>query len=349
MANYEGTYLSLGKTGIKVSRLAFGCGFRGVYDVKEAASVISAAIDKGINFIDCANTYKLRSGIHAEEALGMAIRGRREDVVITSKFGAPVDEAHPTLNGRGGSRYNIMQAVDASLKRIGTDHIDIYLMHMQDPQTAFEETMRALEQIVRDGKVLYAGLCNHDAWQIIAMTDIAERYGTAPVSVIQNPYNLLNRSMEDELLPAAAHKGIGVMTYSPLAAGLLGGAFAHGQTAPEKSTWGYAPLYQEYFKYVFPGRMSGIVDAVSDIAKKYGVSSATVATAWVLQNQTVTSAITGADNVEELEDSLRGATLVLEEEDKNTLDAMSMDMREAFAHPMVEKKLAYLRMTGQTN
>lgn len=337
--NYEGEYKNLGQTGIRVSQIAFGCGFRGVYDVKEAANVISEAMERGINYIDCANIYRLRSGIHAEEALGLALRGKRDKFVITSKFGAQIDEKKPAINGAGASRLNIIRAVEGSLKRLGTDYIDVYLLHMPDTETSFDEIMRGFDQLCRDGKIRYAGLCNHKAWQIVTMQEIQKRYGGCPISVIQNPYNLLNRSAETELFPAADYEHLGFMGYSPLAAGLLGGAFAKGKPVPEKSTWSYDPLYAAYMKKIFPGRISHIVDAVYDVAEKYGVSSATAATAWVLKNPHVTCAISGADSIEEFEDSLKAITLKLDEEDVRFLDRISDGMMEDFAHPEVYKKV----------
>lgn len=343
LQEYSGDYVPLGRTGVRVSRLAFGCGFRGVYDVRDAAGTIGQAIDRGINFIDCANIYKLRSGTHAEEALGLALQGRRDRVVITSKFGAQIDERHPTLNGSGASRLHIIRAVEASLRRLRTDYIDIYLLHMPDTAAAFEETMRAFEQLCRDGKIRYAGLCNHKAWQIVSMQALAKQYGICPISVIQNPYNLLNRSAEEELFPAAAHEGLGFMGYSPLAAGLLSGAFAHGQPAPEKSTWHYDAVYAAYKEHVYPGRISGLVDAVYDLARKYGVSSAALATAWALQHPQITCMITGADTIEEFEDSLHAVTLKFDPDDLVLLDRLSTGMREEFSHPEVQKKLAALQ------
>ena len=343
MIPYEGDYVLLGQTGIRVSRLAFGCGFRGVHDVREAARVLSCAIDCGINYIDCANVYRLRSGVHAEEALGMALQGRREQVVITSKFGGQLDERNPVRNGAGAARLNMLRAVEDSLRRLKTDYIDVYLLHMPDQDTAFEETMRGFEQLCRDGKIRYAGLCNHKAWQVAEMQAIQRRYGGCPISVLQNPYNLLNRSAEEELFPAVAYGGLGFMGYSPLAAGLLGGAFAHGRPAPEKSTWSYDPCYAEYLRRIFPGSIAQIVDAVWALAQEYHVSSAAVATAWALRHPQVTCMITGADSAEELEDSLRAVTLRLAPEDLSLLDSLSLGMRQEFAHPEVEKHLAALK------
>lgn len=345
---YEGTYVPLGSTGLRVSRVAFGCGFRGIYDKNEAVSTICAAMEQGINFFDCANIYKLRSGIHAEEVLGKAMTGRRDKVIITSKFGAQIDERCPVLNESGASRYHMIRAVEASLKRLNTDYIDIYLLHMPDSETAYEETMRAFDQLCRDGKIRYAGLCNHNAWQITAMQETARRNGGCPVSVIQNPYNLLNRSAEEELIPASIYGKTGVMAYSPLAAGLLGGAFSKGKKAPEKSTWGYDPCYQDYMELVFPGRIARIVDALDDLGQKYGVSSAVIATSWVLKNRNIACVVSGADTTEEFEDTLKAVVLKMDREDYEYLDQLSLDMREVFSHPEVQQKVkAFHKMKGR--
>lgn len=336
---YEGAYVPLGKTGLKVSKIAFGCGFRGIFEVKEAADTISQAMDAGINFFDCADVYRLRSGAHAEEALGQALKGRRDQVVITTKFGGALDPADKARLNFGASRRNMIRSVEASLKRLGTDYIDVLFLHVPDSATALEETGRAFDQLCRDGKIRYAGLCNHKAWQVSTIQAIQRSWGGAPISVIQNPYNLLNRSAEEELFAMASYEGLGVMTYSPLAAGLLGGAFAKGQKAPDKSTWGYDPFYAEYMQSVFPGRVAEIVDAVYDLAAKYGASSAALATAWVLRHPVLTSAIAGADTFGELEDSLQGAVLQVDPGDLEELDQLSHGMREGLTHPEVRRSV----------
>lgn len=340
-------FAALGKTGLKVSRIALGCGFRGIYDSSEAANTIEYALDCGINLIDCADIYKLRSGIHAEEVLSSVLRKRREQVIITSKFGGQMDEQHPVLNNSGASRTYMIRAVEASLKRLKTDYIDIYFLHVPDDETSWEETMRAFDQLCRDGKIRYAGLCNHKAWQIVGMQSIQKRFGGCPVSVIQNPYSLLNRSGEEELFPAAKYENMGIMVYSPLAAGLLGGAFAKNHSAPSKSTWGYDPDYKFYMKHIFPGRISSIVDTVFDLAKKYEVSSAALATAWVLKNANISTVIAGSDTPAELIDSIRATTLELTEGDAAYLDYLSDGMREVFSHPEVQKRVIAIRTTKQ--
>lgn len=337
---YEGPYVPFGSTGLRVSRLAFGCGFRGVRDLRQAEEVVVRAIENGINLIDCANVYRLRDGTPAEEVVGRALRGRRDKIILTSKFGAPVGVGHPAANDHGASHRHMIRAVEDSLRRLGTDHLDIYLLHGPDPDTDFEELMLGFDQLRRDGKIRYAGLCNHSAWQVTALAELHKRGVGCPVAVIQNSYSLLNRAAEEELLPAAAYARLGVMAYSPLAAGLLGGAFAHGGPAPEKSTWGHEALYRDYLRYVFPGRVQNIVDAAADLAQSYGVSSATLVTAWVLRQPGVTCAVTGADTWEEFEDSLQAATLALAPADAARLDALSDGMREVFVRPAVQRKLA---------
>lgn len=325
---YSGKFTTLGRSGIKVPRLAFGCGFRGIYNVDEAASTIEKAIDLGINFIDCANMYKLRSGIHAEEALAKAIKGKRDKVVITSKYGG---------EGGGASKANVFKQIDESLKRIGTDYLDVYFLHMPDPNVPLEEIAEALDKIQRDGKIRTYGLCNFPAWQVVRMHDYAVENGLNPVGVVQNSYNLLNRSLENEMLPACDYNGLGVMTYSPIAAGLLSGAFAHGGKAPEKSTWYYEEIYVEYLKKVYPGRISKIVDAVADMAQKYGVTSPAIAVAWIMRNRSISTVIAGADTIEEFDAYVKGASLKIEDEDWNYLESISFRMAEFFTRPDVTK------------
>lgn len=334
--HYDGPYVTLGGTDLHVSRIAFGCGFRGVSDSAQAERVLLNAMDSGINYFDCADLYQLRSGVHAEEVLGKTLRGRRSQVVITSKFGAPL----PGQSAAGASKQYMMRAVEASLRRLQTDYIDVYMLHMPDTETTFEETMRAFEQLRRDGKIRYAGLCNHSAWQVTAMQELYKRIGGCPISVIQNPYNLLNRSAEEELFPAAQYEKMGVMTYSPLAAGLLGGAFAENGHAPEKSTWSYDPCYRAYLRMVFPGKIAGIVNAVAGMAQKYCATSAQIATAWVLSRPEVTCAISGADSETELTDSLNAASMVLEPFDLTELERLSYGMRAVFSHPEVQRAVA---------
>lgn len=341
--NIEKYYNYMGDTGLQVSKIALGCGFRGLFEKKAAVETISRVMDMGINFIDCANVYRLRNGIHAEEALGEALKGKRNHFIITSKFGNPFHEQCRTPNDCGASRNNMVRSLEDSLKRLQTDYIDIYFLHLPDEQTSFEELLLGLDYLRRAGKIRYAGLCNHRAWQVATINEMSKRMGTCPVSVIQNPYNLLNRSAEKELWPMARYQSLGTMAYSPLAAGLLGGDFAHGKKPPIKSTWSYDPCYTEYLDYVFHGRIEKIVNSVDDLSKKYHVTSATVAASWILEKGQVTSIIAGADSAEEFSDLLKVCDLKMEKSDFEILDEISEGMAEEFIHFEVEKKVQRLR------
>ena len=328
MANYSSSYVLLGDTGLEVSRITLGCGFRGLFNFEDASYTIEKAIDKGINFIDCANIYKLRSGIHAEQALGNAIKGKRDKVIITSKFGG---------EGGGSTFSNAKSQIEESLKRIGTDYIDLYFLHAPDDKTTYEETVIAMDSICKEGKIRYYGMCNHKAWQVAYMHDYAEANGLRKVSVVQNPYNLLNRSLEDEMFSMCTFKNLGIMAYSPIAAGLLSGAFANGGKAPEKSTWGYEKLYQRYLEKVFPGKIENIVNEVALMAKKYETSSVSIAVAWVLANKEINTVLAGADSIDELDNYIEGSNLILEQDDFDKLEHMSFRMREIFSRPDVMK------------
>lgn len=339
----ENRFAYLGKTGLQVSRVALGCGFRGLLEKKEAIETISKVMDTGINFIDCANVYRLRNGTHAEEALGEALKGRRDEFIITSKFGNPIDEKCRVANDCGASRVHMTKCIENTLKNLQTDHVDIYFLHLPDEHTAYEELLLGMDRLWRDGKIRYAGLCNHKAWQIAAITEMSKRLGTCPISVIQNPYNLLNRSAEKELWPMAEYYQLGSMVYSPLAAGLLGGDFANGKRPPNKSTWRYDACYRDYLSFIFPGHIEKIVNTVADLAVENHTSSATIAAFWILQNRHITSILAGADSAEEFSDFTDAYNLDLSDECLETLNSVSACMEEEFIHFEVEKKVKQLK------
>lgn len=325
---YTGGYVDLGRTGLKVSRVAFGCGFRGVHSIGDAVYAIENAIGEGVNLIDCANIYKLTNGEFSEKALGLAVRRKRDSVVITSKYGG---------EGGGASPSNVVEQLERSLERIGTDYIDIYFLHAPDIGTAYEEIVCSLDRLCKEGKIRCYGLCNHSAWQVTYMDDFAISNGLNRIGVVQNPYSLLNRGLESEMIPACSFKDIGVMTYSPIAAGLLSGAFANGGKAPEKSTWNYEALYRKYFEKVFPGRIERIVNEVYRIAESNGTSSVCVAVSWILRNEGIDSVIAGADSPEEFKAYLDGASFVLSDDDFERLESLSFRMNEVFSRPDVKK------------
>lgn len=332
---YQGKYVPLGNSGLKVSQIAFGCGFRGTPPLEDAVNVITQAIENGINFIDCANIYTIADNEKSEIALGKALEGRRDKAVITSKVGSWVKKDDQGPNGYGGSRYHILREIDNSLRRLKTDHIDVYLLHQPDPTTPPEETMRAMETLCQQGKIRYVGVCNYDAWQVVTALDAQHRINAQPLIAMQNPYNLLNRTLEEETFPMAAHYGVGIMAYGALASGLLGGRYVPGQPMPPQSFWARSPLYREYYPYLFRGQVVEVVTSVQKMSRKYGVSMAQIATAWVLTHPEVSCVVAGANTWEDFEDSILAAGLKLEQADIKELDRVSYGMRENFTLPHV--------------
>src|SRR5438874_2340022 len=229
-------YVSFGSSGLRVSRLALGLGLRGQNDEGEAERLIRRAHEGGINLFDCANIYGLgddrRYAGRSEEILGRALRDVRDDVVITSKGVSPVGTGP---NDRGASRYHLMREVERSLRRLGTDRIDVYLLHAFDAATPLEEQFRALDDLVRQGKVRYVGVCNYQAWQVCRALWVQDGLNAAPLITVQNPYSLLNRSLEAEMFPLVRSMGLGAMAYAPLATGLLSGAYEPGRPPPAGS------------------------------------------------------------------------------------------------------------------
>ena len=227
-------YVKFGRSGLKVSRLAYGLGLRGQEDAGEAERAIERAIELGINFIDCANIYGFGDVYEtrgtSEQVLARVLRRHRDDLVVTSKVASRVGGGP---NDAGLSRYHILREIDRTLARLETDHIDVYILHMYDDETPLEETLRALDDVVRAGKTRYVGVSNFQAWQVLKALWTQDRLGLDPLLCIQNPYNLLNRELEREMWPAQRDQGFGVMTYSPLGVGLLSGAYTPGEPPPD--------------------------------------------------------------------------------------------------------------------
>ncbi|MCI0438492.1 MAG: aldo/keto reductase [Chloroflexi bacterium] len=320
-------YVNFGKAGVKVSRLALGMGLRGQADESAAQRMVERAIELGINLIDCANVYGLMDDRgyagRSEIILGRALKGRRDDVVITSKVHSPVGQGP---NDRGSSRYHIMREVERSLRRLDTDHIDVYLLHNVDPTTPLEETVRALDDLVRQGKVLYVGCCNFAAWQVCKALWIAERINAAPFICVQNPYSLLDRRLEGEMFGFVRDQGLGVMAYSPLGVGLLSGAYMPGQPPPQGSLW--ATRRRDVFSQTMSGQVAEVVKALRESASELGKTPAQVALAWVLSHPEVTVAILGGDNIEHLEDNVGAVGWQLPAEIRARLDEVSAAMTQ---------------------
>ena len=315
-------YINFGAAGVKVSRLALGLGLRGQSDVAEAQRLIEHALELGINLIDCANIYgpldDRASRGQSEIILGKALRGKRDDVVITSKVASRVGDGP---NDYGLSRFHIMREVERSLQRLDTDHLDVYLVHAFDKTTPLDETVRALDDLVHAGKVRYIGCCNYAAWQVCRTLWIADSLNAVPFMCVQNQYNLLNRDLEREMFGLVRDQGLGVMAYSPLAVGLLSGAYAPNQPPPAGSLWGKHESWR--FTEKMQGATGQVVSTVMDLAAELGKTPAQLALAWVLSHPEVTVAITGGDTVAHLEDNAGAVGWTLDEAVKEKLDAVS--------------------------
>jgi aryl-alcohol dehydrogenase-like predicted oxidoreductase len=304
----------LGRTGLFVSELCLGTmtfgGGEGLWSKigalqqADAERLVGQALDAGINFIDTANVY---SGGLSEQITGQALKNlgvAREKVVVATKVNG---DTGPGPNARGSSRGHIMDSVQASLKRLQLEHIDLYQIHGFDPATPIEETVRALDQLVRNGDVRYVGVSNWAAWQIVKALGVAERLGLSRFESLQAYYTVAGRDLERELIPMLRSEGLGLMVWSPLAGGLLSGKFGRGQQQAEdgsrRASFDFPPVDKE--------RAYDCIDAMRPIAQVHGVSVAQVALAWLLHQPQVTSVIIGAKRPEQLADNIAAAQLVL--------------------------------------
>ncbi|WP_367932763.1 aldo/keto reductase [Enterocloster citroniae] len=341
MKRYEGPYVNLGKSGVKVSRIAFGCGFRGMPDEKEAEKVIREAMDTGINFIDCSNRYMCADNVLAETVLGRALKGHREEFIVTSKTG---NEPSSLVNGRGLSRQHIIREIDKSLSRLQTDYIDLYILHIPDPTTDLEETLRAMESLTQQGKIRYMGMSNYKAWEVVSAYDIQHKINAQPVAAVQNAYGLLNRTLEEDMFEVSGRYGTGIMVYNVLGAGLLGGKYGRNRPMPENSFWTNSSLYKAYYMHYFNGQPADIVETVRELSGKYGVSMAAIATAWVLEHHQITAVVAGTNTIGQFGDYLEASDLALEPADIAKLDTVSYGTREEFIITEIEKKARQLNL-----
>lgn len=287
---------SLGNTGVQVSELCFGTmSFGGDADKETSAEMFKRCRDAGINFFDCADAYVKGE---SEKILGELIKGSRNELVITSKCFMPMP-----VDGRpgGGNRRHIIGAVEASLKRLGTDRLDVHFMHRWDPVVPLEETLRALEQLVQDGKVLYLGASNYAAWQISKGLGISAKNGWSRFDVIQPMYSLVKRQAEAEIFPLAQAEELGVITYSTAGGGLLSGKYGRS-TRPNS---GRIITNQEYTKRYSEDWVYDTAEDFTEFANARGTHPVSLAVAWAAAHPAVTCPIIGARNLEQLEPSLK--------------------------------------------
>ena len=298
-------YTPLGKTGVLVSNLCFGTmSFGGEADAEESAKMYRACREAGVNFFDCANVYNQG---RSEEILGDLIQSERDEIVITSKYTV---RSGPDVNAIGASRRNAVCEVEKSLKRLKTDRIDLYFVHNWDPLTAIDETLRGLDDLVRQGKILYIGVSNWAAWQIAKALGLQFHYGWSPVTCIEPMYNLLKRQAEAEILPLAQSEGLGVITYGPLAGGLLTGRYSGGKR-PDSSRFAERRMYTDRYgseEYYLAA------DKFVAYASQHKLNPVTLAVAWTGANPAVTAPIFGARNHQQMQASLAAADLELSPE-----------------------------------
>ncbi len=307
-------YRWLGSTGVKVSSLCFGTmSFGGDADETTSAALFRRCRDAGINFFDCANTY---SAGRAEEILGRLIAGSRDELVITSKVYFPTGA---DVNARGATRRNILNQVEASLKRLGTDHLDVYFIHHFDDNTPLTETLRALDDLVRAGKVLYPAASNFAAWQVAKALGLSALHSWAPFAVLQPMYNLVKRQAEVELLPMALSEGLGVIPYSPLGGGLLTGKYSSTQRPPKGRL-----VENEMYQTRYAGDwIMDVAARFSQFAAERGYQPAALAVAWVGSHPAVTAPIIGARSLEQLEGSLASLDIAMTAELRAEVSALS--------------------------
>lgn len=296
-------YKPFGRTGVMVSELCFGTmTFGSEADEAESGRLYAACRDAGITFFDCADSY---GGGKAETILGKLMAGERDEIVVTSKFSNRMGSG---VNALGSSRRHILRAVEGSLKRLGTDRIDVYFVHVFDQLTAMDETLRALDDLVRQGKVLYLGVSNWAAWQIEKALGYSERKNLARFECVQPMYNLVKRQAEVEILPMAAAEDMAVMTYSPMGGGLLTGKYASGASG------GRLKEKEQYAKRYSDPRTIETAERFTALAAELGVPAPVLAISWVKANPAVTCPLIGARSLDQLSALLPAADFPMTDE-----------------------------------
>jgi aryl-alcohol dehydrogenase (NADP+) len=325
-------HVRLGRTGLTVSKLCLGTMTFGYQcDEPTSIAILDKAFDAGITFIDTADVYPLGGDGttvgRTEEIIGRWLPGHRDDVVLATKCVGPMSTRRWD---RGASRKHIMDAIDGSLRRLGTDYIDLYQMHQFDPTVTHDETLSALTDLVRSGKVRYIGCSNYLAWELARAIGRSETLGLVRYDCVQPRYNLLYRNIERELLPLCGDEGVGVIPYNPIAGGFLSGKHLRG-TPTEGSRFTLGSAAGRYQERYWEANQFDVVDALRPIAAECGVSLATMAMQWVLANPVVTSPIVGASRPAQLDDAIAAAASALDPAVKASLDELTLDFVN---HPM---------------
>ncbi len=310
---------SLGRTGVKVSSLCLGCMmFGGRTQAPDAYGIIDRAIDAGINFLDTANVYSIG---RSEEVTGEALKrnGKRSQVFLATKVHGKMGEGP---NDLGNSRRHIIEQCESSLRRLGTDYIDLYQIHRPQADIPIDETLRALDDLVRSGKVRYLGTSTYAAWQLVESLWVSKENHLNRFVCEQPPYNLLDRRIERELIPMAQTYGFGIIPWSPLGGGLLTGKYQRGEPPPPDTRFGAMasnPIQQRRWS----DRVFDVVEGLQPIASDKGVTLSQLSLAWCMQQPGVTSPIIGPRTMEQLEDNLKAAEVEITAEDRKRIDDVS--------------------------
>jgi aryl-alcohol dehydrogenase-like predicted oxidoreductase len=313
-------YRAFGRTGVQVSVLCLGCMmFGGRTGPEESYAIIDRALDAGINFLDTANVY---SRGRSEEVTGQALKrnGKRDRVVLATKVHGRMADDDP--NAQGTSRRHIIAECEASLRRLGTDYIDLYQLHRPRPEIAIDETLRALDDLVRAGKVRYIGTSTFAAWQLVEALWAAKELGLNRFVCEQPPYNILDRRVERELVPMAQTYGFALIPWSPLGGGLLTGKYRRDSPAPEGTRYGGATSNPQQQRRM-TAQVFDVVDGLQPLAEAKGCSLAQLALAWCLDQPGVTSPIIGPRTMEQLEDNLGALAVALTDEDRARVDELA--------------------------
>lgn len=308
-------YRNLGSAGVQVSELCLGAMmFGGATSAADSIHIIHRALDDGINFIDTANVYAKGE---SERVVGQAVRDRRDRVVLATKGRVAVGDGP---NDVGASRYHILREAERSLQRLGLDHVDLYYLHQYDPRTPLEESLRALDDLVRQGKVRYVGCSNYYAYQVCEGLWLSDRRGLERFACVQPLYNIVNRDAEVELFPLCRAQGIGAVVYSPLARGVLTGKYRPGQAPPEgsRAARGDTRIRQTELR----AESFEAAEELGRLAQTKGVPLSQFALAWVLANPLVTAAIIGPRTLEQYEDNLKALACPVTPEDEAVVDRL---------------------------
>lgn len=336
-------YRRMGRSGLKVSELCLGTlTFGHGVDEKQAKAIVDQALDAGINFFDTANQY---NGGQSEIMLGKALQGRRRDAIVATKFEMPVGHRP---NDSGMSRYHIMEAIEDSLRRLQMDHVDIYYVHHIDIETEMEEMLRAMDDLVHQGKVRYMGCSNYQAWRIAEALGISERLNLYRFEVYEPQYSLVVRDIEQEILPYCRLKGLGVCVWGPLAGGFLTGKYRPGERSlpgtRSEDRFGWPSLD-------FADNADDTLSVLLDVAQQLGRTPAQVALRWVLDQPGVTSAIVGARTPEQLRENVFATGWKLDSESMerlNKVSAIRIRYPDAFESRIIPRRLTFIDMPSLT-